>query len=165
MNLPSLPLVDGALFIDNSTLEQLQICPRSMQHSRLDQRILAGERHALNFGTAMHGALEYRYKNCGSRAPGCADEELMAGIFKTMFAEHPMPDEDDHRDLNFAIELMQRYNAKYHLEPFNVLVDKNDKPMVELSFALPLYTHENIPVYFTGRIDLPVSWDNQIGRA
>jgi len=34
--------------------------------------------------------------------------------------------------------------------------------MVELPFSLPLYTHENIPVIYTGRIDLPLCLDSQI---
>lgn len=168
MNLPPLPLVDGCLFLDNTALEILQTCPRSFQHNRLDSRIIRGEKHALNFGTAMHKALEWRYKNCKNNPPTGDDTNSMVAIMEQMFIDHPMPDEDDHRNLNFGIELLQRYNTKYHLEPFNILVDKEDKPMVELSFALPLFVHKNysnaaqvieIPVYFTGRIDLPISWD------
>lgn len=177
MNLPPLPLIDGALFLDNSALELLQTCPRAYQHNRLDSRIITGERHALNFGTAMHKALEWRYKNCKNNSPTESDTNTMVSIMETMFAEHPMPDEDDHRNLNFGIELLQRYNTKYHLEPFNILVDKEDKPMVELAFALPLFEAKvdeylypdgriqkdfKIPVYFTGRIDLPISWDGQL---
>lgn len=172
MNLPPLPLTDGCLFLDNSALELLQTCPRAFQHNRLDSRIITGERHALNFGTAMHKALEWRYKNCKNNSPTESDTNVMVSIMEQMFLDHPMPDEDDHRNLNFGIELLQRYNTKYYLEPFNILVDKEDKPMVELAFALPLFVFTNalpgygpaptIPVYFTGRIDLPVSWDSQL---
>lgn len=181
MNLPPLPLIDGCLFLDNSALELLQTCPRAFQHNRLDSRIITGERHALNFGTAMHKALEWRYKNCKNTPPTDQDTNSMVSIMETMFAEHPMPDEDDHRNLNFGIELLQKYNTKYHQEPFNILVDKDDKPMVELAFALPLFVHKcpkdegifhvqpngfsiqnEIPIYFTGRIDLPISYDGQL---
>lgn len=172
MNLPPLPLIDGCLFLDNSALELLQTCPRSFQHNRLDSRVMAGEKHALNFGTAMHKALEWRYKNCKNTPPTEQDTNSMVAIMEQMFAEHPMENEDDHRNLNFGIELLQHYNSKYHLEPFNVLVDKDNNPMVELAFALPLFTTHiigydkksilEVPVYFTGRIDLPISWDGQL---
>src|SRR5207249_2534815 len=97
------------------------------------------------------------------------------------FAENPPP-EDEFRNLNWAIEVNKHYNARYQAEPFNVLVDDKGQPVVEMPFALKLFDYEQpimrfkatsegeyveqlyntIPVYYTGRIDLPVMWDNQL---
>jgi len=42
MNLPPLPLVDGAFLIDNSGLEKLK-CPRMFQYSELSRRTPCAE--------------------------------------------------------------------------------------------------------------------------
>lgn len=174
MNLPPLPLVDGALFIDNSFLEALTTCPRKLQYDRLLKRRPIAEKSALSFGSAIHLALEHRYKNLKNSSPTILDEQDQAELLQKYFASNIMP-EEDHRQLNFAVELVKRYNAKYQVEPFNLLTDKDGKVMVELSFALPLfeytleertdighYHQKQVPIYYTGRIDLPVLWDGQI---
>lgn len=186
--LPPLPLVDGCFLIDNSSLEALQTCPRAFEYSRLSKRISSADKPALSFGTAIHHALEWRYKNCRNTSPTIVDEEEMGKLLHEYFTAHPVTD-DEPRNINLAIELMRRYNQKYHLEPFNVLVDDKGQTMVELSFALPLFVYKTeesvmvetgvispegikeympdqqtkeIPVIYTGRIDLPVMWDDQL---
>lgn len=206
MNLPPLPLVEGAFIIDNSGLELLQTCARAHEYNRLRKRILAAGKPALDFGSAIHLALEWRYRNCKNDSPGVFDEDEQADVLSTFFAEHPMP-EDDFRNLNYAMELIKRYNIKYAIEPFNLMeyaepiacghcegkgwsqphlnttsseLDKEatipcpfcqgtgeNSVMVELPFLLPLFTYEvngfpPIPILYSGRIDLPVTWDEQL---
>lgn len=171
MTLPPLPLIDGAFFIDNSFLEAFQTCPRYAQHSRLNKRVLAAEKLSLNFGKTMHAALEWRYKTIKSEVPDDITNEMMGLFFDEMYKDVPVL-EDDHRDLNLALEIVRHYNEKYRREPFNILVDKDDKPMVEMAFVLPLYKAypqlsssqqlSEVPVYYCGRIDLPVEWDKQL---
>ena len=174
-----LPLVDGAFFIDNSTLELLTTCPRALEYSRLFRRISSAAKPALNFGSAIHLAMEYRYKNCKNQCPDALEESEQGRIMSDFFVKNPPP-EDDWRNLNWAMTVLKRYNQTYQVEPFNVLVAENDitnsvtkdivirkgEPLVEMPFALKLfdYNPENvipgpIPVYYSGKIDLPVMWD------
>jgi len=174
VNLPPLPLVDGAMLIDNSFIESLTTCPRKLEYNNLRKRIPSAERPALSFGTAIHLALEWRYKNCRNAQPTVMDEQDQAELLAAYFKDNPNP-EDDHRQLNFAIDLVKHYNQRYAVEPFNLMTDKDGNVMLELSFAVPLFEFELeqrlgdavldskfIPVIYTGRIDLPVLWDNQI---
>lgn len=173
MNLPPLPLVNGSLFIDNSFIELLDTCPRALQYDRLLRRIGAGENAALNFGSAIHLALEYRYRHYRNAAPDYLLEEEQTKLLAQYFDEHPCP-EDDWRNLNWCIEVIKKYNERYGIEPFNLLLDKDEQPLVELSFALPLFTWTNdkdylagdepkqIPVVYTGRIDLPIMTEGQL---
>lgn len=161
MNLPPLPLTNGAFLIDNSTLEKLQCCPREMEYSAMRKRIGAGVKPSLNFGSAIHSALEHRYKEYKNESPDIFLEEAQAKLLSEYFDLNPNPI-DDFRNTNWAIELMKMYNQKYNVEPFNLLVDKAGKTMVELSFALPLVEINKIPIIYSGRIDLPVMWDNQL---
>ncbi len=158
-----LPLIDGSLFIDNSSLETLQTCPRAFEYSKIEKRVINKPAPALSFGSAIHNALELRYKTYQNRTPDVALFEAQSAALQAYFAANPTED-DEPRNLNWAIELIKKYNEVYHTEPFNVLVDKDKNTLCELSFAIPLYTHHTlrIPVIYTGRIDLPVMWDNGI---
>ncbi len=178
-----LPLVDGAFFIDNSTLELLTTCPRSLEYNRLFKRISAGAKPSLHFGSAIHLALEWRYKNCRNQPPDALEESEQVKVMADFFAKpENVPPEDDHRNLNWAVEIIKHYNQNYQIEPFNILVDKDDKPLVEMPFALHLFDAalnpgiyvpggkdgaeptkiHSIPVYYSGKVDLPVMWDNNI---
>jgi len=165
--LPPLPLQNGALFVDNSMLELLTTCPRALQYNRLAKRIAATDKPSLAFGSAVHLALEYRYSTYTNLPPDALLHSEIADLLTKFFDEHPTPS-DDYRNLNWCLEIVRRYNEHYAIEPFQLLVDPTGKPMVELSFALPLFTFvdlandRSIPIIYTGRIDLPVLWDGQL---
>lgn len=200
MTLPPLPLTNGALLVDNSMLELLTTCPRALEYNRLYKRVLSQEKPSLNFGSAIHLALEYRYKRYQNLPIDKECEEGQARILTEHFADHPSPLED-FRTLNWAQELIHRYNIRFPYEDFQLLEykeavdcvhcegnswERNDtelteclwcsgtgknKSMVELPFALPLFTYEReleggvkieIPVIYTGRIDLPILRDGNI---
>lgn len=206
-NLPPLPLIDGCMFIDNSLLESLTTCPRALQYSRLNRRISSADKPSLSFGSAIHLALEFRYRVAKDTRPDNILESSQANILSNYFSKNPAPI-DDWRNLNWAVETIKRYNQRYPVEEFSLL--KYDEPrkcdkcegkgavntlsdivscpwcsgtgkndvMVELSFAIPLFTwkqeyHTNsddydetipfeIPVIYTGKIDLPVVLDGQL---
>lgn len=172
MNLPPLPLIDGCLFVDNSFLDLLS-CPRKLQYAQLEKKVSAADAPALSFGTAIHLALEVRYRKHEPIEDLNALENDQVEVLAKHFEENPPP-EGDHRDLNFAIEVVKQYNQIRSFEPFNLLTNGKGEKMVEMSFALPLFTYEGthhhgngsnnytIPIIYTGRIDLPVSWDDQI---
>jgi hypothetical protein len=119
-SLPPLPLVDDCLFIDNSMMELFTTCNRAMLYNRLMKRTLSDEKAALSFGGAIHHALEYRYKVWRNKplTQDCLDAQSQ--ILRQWFNNKPTP-VGDHRSLNFAIEVMERYNNQYSLEPFSLL--------------------------------------------
>lgn len=151
----NLPLIDNTFFIDNSTLEYYTACRRSFQYYALQKRQLSSERQALNFGTSIHAGLDARYKDAS------LDEQLTAirDFFSTL---PPNLDPEEHRTCEFAEQLHNNYHKEYPFEPFTVLKDDEGKPMVEISFAVPFDTINDIQVVYMGRIDLVSYWDGQL---
>jgi hypothetical protein len=151
--LPQLPLIDGALLLDNSSLELLQTCPRQFEYSWLRKRILAADKPALNYGGGIHVGLAERYSNYGHRALHEVEEHSCNEAMRVFFEARPQP-ENDFRTEIAAARLLKAYNTVYQKEPFDILMLPSGKPCVEVSFAFPLGTVQNIPIIFTGRIDL-----------
>ena len=167
MTLPPLPLVDNCLFIDNSMLELLTTCPRALEYSKLHRRIGSAAKPSLTFGSALHLALEHRYRLCGSDVCTALEESDISKVLQEFYARpENLPPEDEWRNLNWCIEVFKRYNLRYKVEPFNLIVNEKREPLIELPFALELCrrdVHEKeIRVMYCGRIDLPVLWDNQV---
>lgn len=156
-----LPLIDNNFFIDNSTLELLTTCPRSMEYAKLYKRVINKPAPALNFGSGLHLALETRYTKYRNDKPSDACFADQVEAMAQHFAANPQPDEDP-RSLNWAVEVIKRYNQQYNTEPFNILVDAAGVPLVELPFTLPLYKRGDIHINYIGRIDLPVMWDGSV---
>jgi hypothetical protein len=176
-----LPLRNGALFIDNSFLETWVDCPRKAEYQGVLRRSTGQTQAALNFGSAIHLALDYRYAKFGDLTPErfALCEAGQRKLLEEHFTTNPGP-EGDHRDLNWAYELVQQYNLRYGYEPFNVLM-KEGKPMVEIPFAVPfmafdpetgdtqriladydtekLVDSKLIPIIYSGKIDAAVLYD------
>lgn len=164
--LPPLPLIDGALLLDNSTLSKLNVCPKEFALSFLHKRITAGDKPALNFGGAMHLALAHRYKKHGGAATTEETQQEQNAILSAHFDASPNP-VGDYRQLGLAQQMIKVYNRLIKKEDFEI-VEANGTRLVESSFMLPLceITHfeidgdfprgKTIPVYYTGRIDLIV---------
>lgn len=169
MSLPPLPLVNGALMIDNSFLESFTACPRKSEYSSLLKRVPSSDQPALNFGSGLHLALEQRYKTAKNESITKDQEEIICKQLNYYFAQNPQPDED-HRNANFAVELFKRYNTRYSVEPFKLLTKPDESVATELEFAVPLFEYHFpfgppghiVPVIYTGRIDLPVVWDDRV---
>lgn len=179
MTLPHLPLVHGALLIDNSWVELF--CNREKQYVRLEKIVKAGVSPALNYGSCIHACHELRYTQYKNSPADAELDNLQGQLITKWFQDHPQPD-GDHRTATLAIETMQKYNMKHQVEPWTLL-EGDGKVMVEVPFMLKLFEYEiyqgeptdvwnetfkdkvpplTIPVFYTGRIDLPVSWDGQI---
>lgn len=178
--LPPLPLISNHLFIDNSGwMESMSTCPRALQYKSLNLRIMNGEKPSLNFGSAIHLALEYRYANYAAKIVDETYYNNLATLLTEFFTLHPTPD-GDWRTLNWAMAMIRKYNDRYPVEDFRLMEYEEavrcahcqglwnlDKcifcsstglrtTMVELPFAIPLYTHKEITVVYTGKIDLPI---------
>lgn len=171
MNLPPLPLINGCIYVDNSLVELLTTCPRALEYNRFHRRVAATNKPSLAFGSAIHLALEYRYKTYKNMFPDAVLMDEQAQLLSKFFEENP-GDPEDYRNLNWALEIIRRYNDRYAVEEFQLLTDENSEVQVEMSFALPLFTFtpqyemegfpNAIPIIYTGRIDLPVMWDGQL---
>jgi hypothetical protein len=181
----SLPLLDGCFVFDNSSLEKLQSCPYEYYLSQWRRRITTENRAGLNFGSACHSVLKYRYLNCGNQP--CLwplHGDVIKAILEQHFLLNPEPP-SDYRNLNLATEWAAAYNNIYKTETFEILKLKDGKPMIERSFMRPFAYIKNsklyglfsiynvnydiiawvksikasgaIPVFFSGRIDMGIT--------
>lgn len=151
------PFEDNVLVIDNSRLEPFTTCPRLAQYRVVRKRTLSRSHSSLEFGKALHKAMEVRYTHPDINDP--SDElftrqvEVLQKDFEKIILEP-----DDFRTLDRAIDIVQKYNSYYRIEPF-VVATKDGKPYVELSFAIPLGEVDGIKIIWTGRIDLVIQDD------
>jgi hypothetical protein len=176
----ALPLIDDALFIDNSSLERFTTCPRSAEYYICNKRESSDSRIALSFGKAIHTILEARYKhnsNVVTRVPGISDHdtsELMLAAAKGAFADWPFDDPEEYRNFSTAVTFIEKYNAHYPMEGFEIVKLPDGRPAIEVPFAVPLGEldingdltvrnpdgtiitkhFDKLKVVWTGRIDL-----------
>lgn len=177
LTLPPLPLVDGCLMFDNSTIERLR-CPRELEYGWLRKRSLASSKAGRNFGSCIHVGLSERYLHCGTGAVPDSQVENIHNAMNAWMQENPQP-EGDFRTFDHAVRIMDAYNDNYKIEPFVILNSPmNGKPIIERSFMLPfaIFWHKTgvisewdgtsepenivkangIPIYYTGKIDLGI---------
>lgn len=160
----TLPLVDDALFIDNSSLERFTTCPRSAFYYISKRREGAEDREALGFGKRIHEILDARYRfhpnvipdeaSTGITVPGTTTRMVQRA--DAVFSDWT-PEEGSFRTYATALNFIAEYNAMYPVEAFSVAVLPDGRPGVEIPFALPLCTLEAdrvIKVVWTGRVDL-----------
>ena len=165
-----LSLIDGALFIDNSSLERFTTCPRSAQYYICQKREGADERVALTFGKKVHELLETRYQLLGHPV-----EEVSAAMHTRAQATFSdwSPPEGDFRTYDCATQLINAYLQTYPLEEFTLSSLPSGAPAIEVPFAVPIGEIDvnaevavrdgdqivsrfikTLPIVWTGRIDL-----------
>ena len=158
----TLPLDDGCLFVDNSFLSTLQECTRACEYSRIRKRMLSRARPGLDFGSAGHLVLDHRYRKCGNTVVTPADRSEQLAILEEFYSTCNIP-EDDFRNIDWAASLfIDKYNTRYQVEPFSMMKASTGEPLVEIPFAFPLVELSGIPIIFCGRIDVVVSWDDEV---
>ena len=181
MNLPPLPLVDGCLIFDNSSIEKYR-CPRLWQYSELDLKSPVAARAGANFGSTIHRGLETRYNVCGTEP---VDAPAVITLESAMFRwleEHPQP-EQDFRNFDHACKMMRVYNKIYGREAFRIIPNAHGKPLIENSFLFPFafwdghdvnpWTQDHdkaqdmvlaglSPIYYSGKLDLGIEDNNGI---
>lgn len=159
MTIPPLPLVNGALILDNSYIECIQTCPRSFLFKYELKRIAITPGPGRNFGSAIHEALAIRYTYSGAQEANEDREQEMNVTLRSYFEKNPQP-EDDFRNVDHAINVVRAYNNSYKAEPFTIQA-VGDTPIVERSFLLPIGNVSSpvyglVPIYYAGKIDLMV---------
>jgi hypothetical protein len=183
---------DYILYIDNSSLEVFNTCPRRAFYYMILRREPSYPSVALKYGSAVHAGLEHLYKRKQPKGSNVlvSDHIALRQAARAILLEYRgfrVPD-DEYRTPDRAIQTLGEYMTNYPLneEPFELLygVDKNDnpKPVVEFPFACPLGVFpiskymprweqdqplgdvwvNNIHIVWTGRIDLPVLWEGRV---
>lgn len=113
MNLPPLPLHQGALWLDNSGfVEPFTTCARKLESSFLKKRISSREKSSLSFGSAIHSCMELLYQRYGT---GPIDQSYLNDAYTlldTHFTNNPS-DIGEFRTQVLAQEIVKRYVAKY----------------------------------------------------
>lgn len=163
------------LCLDNTTLEKLLTCPRAFEFYAVYGRD-SGQRDALNYGSALHTALEIFYK-------GGSLEDMQDSVAAS-FRERPSSP-DSWRNFDHALEAVQKYHSwrqQLLMLPWTPIVHEG-RQMVETPFKLELFKMErdtgswfeypkqllvdseskhqvafdSITVYWTGKIDLIIN--------
>jgi hypothetical protein len=158
--LPPLPFVDGALILDNSTIELLK-CPRLLELKWLRSRVPVSDRAGANFGSTIHRGLEVRYKLYGTKPVNNTMRYDIDLAMNEWQQEHPQP-EGDFRNYDHALKMMTAYLENYPSETFKIL-EHSGKPIIENSFLLPFGVEiSGHPLYYSGKIDLGIRDQNGI---
>lgn len=129
---------------DYSTLSSFQTCRKKyyFEHVRHLKPKLKGA--ALEFGGALHLALDAYYGN--------DDKEASLILAKKAFSDNWKDREGDEiRTVENGIKMLEHYALKYKHEPYKVI----GKPETGFVFFIG-------DILFGGRIDLPVEWDGNL---
>lgn len=151
-----LPLIDGCLYIDNSSMELFTTCPRQAYYYIIRKLELNRDRIALQFGEAFHTVLERLYKRYGTAYRSEADNADILSHASSLSLNTP---EDDYRTIPYLVSAVSKYLTQYPAEPFEIVRLPDGSPAVELPFAYPLGVIDS-PVYgritiiWVGKIDL-----------
>ena len=156
MTKTTVPLRDGALYIDASTLEgRYMSCPREYQYYGIYKRELVRSGAGLLFGKFMHEEL---------LAPHYSGQHVDIEEAITRF---PVDLADDYRNAGYAKHVWNTYLETYPSEPFAVL-KVDDKPVVEKAFVLKVGSLKMpwgpLDIHWIGKIDAVVSWGDQLSH-
>ena len=161
-NSPIQPLLtDGVFYIDNSSMELFTTCPRQAYYYLIRKLELNRSRIALDFGGAVHSALEYRYARYGvDYLTREASQDILN--YTARLGDTLKCPEDDYRNRGYLMDAVAKYIGDYPAEQFRLLPLPSDssKFAVELPFAMPIGTvatqaFGDVKVVWTGKIDLP----------
>lgn len=177
------------LCIDNSSLENFEVCSRLAEYHLVESREPATPSPALSFGGALHKGLEIIYRHGISES----SISIAKDVIQQHFFKHPTAP-DEYRSVDFCLRVLDGYLAMHPVELFSIVNDAVG-PWVERSFRLPLGALDinatvpypwqqlctekphtnciNLPgasegffigkiyILWTGRIDMVIDWDGK----
>ena len=127
--------------LDNTMLSDFDTCPTRYYWRHIRSLVLVDDNRApLDFGTAMHSALEAFYQSGD-----------MKSAFTAFVLAMKNAATDDTRSLENGIKILYEYFEKWNPEPFQVV-------QVETAIQWEL----SRDLIFCGKIDLIIKWNNQI---
>ena len=122
----NIPLSNGAMFVSSSFLDTL-VCPRASQYYKINARVGDRGSTAMIFGQHLHSALSLYYRLQEYNLPHDTIMSRVSTLLEMEFASHPT-DQDDWRNLNWAMETFQQLVQKYRDEEFQVVRYKEARP-------------------------------------
>lgn len=148
------------MVVDNYTLSMFQTCP-----AKYKRRIVQGwkpkkQSGALGFGQLLHLGIETWYRTHSLEAS-------ITSIVENWPSNHP---EDDWRDMQKCISVMEEYVREYPSELWKVVGIETETPMLEVSFTLPLvdefgqqlYTYDGYAIQYGGIFDMLINFNGQM---
>lgn len=117
--MPPIPLRNGAMFISSSFLDTFT-CPRAAQYYKLNARVADRGTTAMTFGQHLHSALSLYYRLQEYNLDHDTIMSRVSTLLEQEFATYPT-DQDDWRNLNWAMETFQQLVNKYRHEEFQVV--------------------------------------------
>lgn len=146
-----LPLKGDHYFADNSAMNTHFQCPRMAAYSTSLKRKPATTSPALVFGSAIHEALECRYRT-HHESPIITSEifdDMVEAAMRTFETEGADLDTYEYRNLSYAITTLSEYVTKHRYEQPNTHYLDGD-PCVEIPFCLPVGQFEiNATIWVT----------------
>lgn len=148
---------DGGLAYDGTLLSRFTSCPRLFYYNQIQKKRLVRSTAALDFGTAIHLAMEFLYtRTMGNKI----SQEDKDSLIKHWNEELSLPlDGNDYRNANYGAQLLSFYCDAFSDEQFEVQV-LGGKPLIERRFFIPLGEVQGTKVYWWGKIDLGIRQPN-----
>lgn len=155
-----LPLINGALFVSSSFLDTL-VCPRMSQYYKIDAKVANKNSNAVIFGQHIHTALSLHYR---LQEYNLSKEDVLNRVrlaLEQEFTSTPV-DEEDWRNLNWALETYQQLTKKFEFEEFDLMRYKEAKKCKKCD-GLKLQHEVVNGVSVLNQLSQPCIWCNGTG--
>ena len=140
----NIPLSNGAMFVSSSFLDTL-VCPRASQYYKINARVGDRGSTAMIFGQHLHSALSLYYRLQEYNLEHDTIMSRVSTLLEMEFASHPT-DQDDWRNLNWAMETFQQLVQKYRDEEFQVVRYKESRPCTKCNGSPSAYNNNGFAV-------------------
>lgn len=117
---PPLPLRNGALWVSGTFLDTYMECPRKAEYYKLWGRVSSSPSSALTFGSHLHSALALHFRQQEFAPSPTELRNKVATLLEGEFARQPV-EEDDWRNLNWALTIYDQFAKKFAREEFELL--------------------------------------------
>lgn len=152
------PIVDGVWRLNSSSLSNILACPRKGWFQHCLKRVSAFSDPSMKFGTALHAAMEIRYRRDGAAACSQETRQMQDLAIDALYPPDNLqspPEDEDSAWLcgGRAKEVIAHWNAEFGREPFEVLE-------TERGVELPLGEIYDDPVAWCGSCNKAVAtWE------
>jgi len=147
---------------DSTSFKLFQECPRKYQYTILDQWVAVRAKAQLDFGIAVHKAIE-KYHRLRAKGVDYDDAMLQTVRFCLNTKGQWATGDTLYNHFNLARGVIW-YLDLFRNDPAETLILSNGEPAVELSFrfALPLESPDGTPYFWCGHIDRVVKFQGDI---
>lgn len=137
--------------ISVSSLRLIQSCQRKANYI-MNERLTNESSYHADFGTLIHKTLEEFYL-----APKHErSKELIKTSWERIFKEYEFVAQDEKKTFETGLAAMSKYAEMFENDDYEVLFDKDGKPMVEYEFEFEAYNDGYLIIKLFGTIDMVV---------